>query len=301
MRTERAVDAPAAPPTTSTRPALGATGGSGPGAAAAGAERARREPSDWLVIGLGLAYVVALAALIFLPGGTLIERLRALDGGICAQAPSHSFFPAGQQLPLCARNTGIYVGFACTLLTLLAVGRLRAARLPVTPLAVVLGIVVAVMAVDGFNSLLLDLHLPHLYQPHNLLRLATGLGTGTAMAAFLLPVANGLTWHEDDTRSSFATFGQLGVMLPVLALAFLAIASQAAWLLYPLAVLGSAGLVTALTLVNLVFVLGLRGGIGQMTTYRQVFPVFSLTAALAIIELMALFALKSAALHTLAR
>lgn len=301
MRAEHAVDAPDGQPIQGAHATILADGERAAVSQAAGAEVARRDPPDWLVIGLGLAYVVALAALIFVPGGTLIERLRALDGGICAQAPTHSFFPAGQQLPLCARNTGIYVGFSCTVLTLLAAGRLRAARLPVLPVAIVLGFAVAVMATDGFNSLLLDLRLPHLYQPHNLLRLGTGLGTGLAMAAFLVPVANGLIWREDDARSSLASFGQLGIVLPVLALAFFAAASQAAWLLYPLALLGTAGLVMALSLVNLVFVLGFHGGTGQMTSYRQLFPVFSLTVALAVIELMALFALKTAALHALVR
>ena len=76
------------------------------------------QPPLWLIIGLAAAYIVVLALLAFLPGATLIERLRALDGGICAQAPSHSFWPGGQQLPLCSRNTGIYSGFTATLLLL---------------------------------------------------------------------------------------------------------------------------------------------------------------------------------------
>src|SRR4051794_15041501 len=75
--------------------------------------RSAGEPPQWLIVGLAAAYVVALAVLAFLPGATLIERLRALDGGICAQASGHSFFVGGEQLPLCSRNTGIYLGFTC--------------------------------------------------------------------------------------------------------------------------------------------------------------------------------------------
>ena len=144
-----------------------------------------RWPPDWLLAGLGVAYIGALAALVFLPGGTLLDRLRVLDGGICAQLPSHSFFPGGQQLPLCARNTGIYLGFASTLLVLVVAGRTRVMRLPAVGVAVVLVLAVAMLGVDGFNSFFRDLQLPHLYQPHNLLRLGTGLATGTAMASFL--------------------------------------------------------------------------------------------------------------------
>src|SRR5262245_14311484 len=81
-------------------------------------------PTTWIMLALGSAYVVALGVLLFAPGGTFLERLRALDGGICAQLPGHSFYPAGEQLPLCARNTGIYLGFATTMSVFAATGRL---------------------------------------------------------------------------------------------------------------------------------------------------------------------------------
>lgn len=264
--------------------------------------RGRRvwEPPLWAVVALGAAYVVAVAALVFLPGATLIERLRALDGGICAQLPTHSFYPAGQQLPLCARNTGIYLGFTLGFLTLLGAGRTRASRLPRLPLAVTLVALVGLMGVDGFNSLLLDLGAPHLYQPNNLLRLATGLGTGVAMVAFLAPVANGLLWREEDARPSFRSVGQAAVTVPLLLLAFLAVSSQVGWLLYPIAVLSSLGLLMALSLVNMVFMLCFSPLIGRFERWRQVFPVFSLAVALTVVELVALFKVKEALLHSLA-
>jgi uncharacterized membrane protein len=270
-----------------------------PVAPIAASGRPYREPSSWLIVALATTYVVALAALVFLPGDTLLNRLRALDGGICAQNPLHSFFPAGQQLPLCSRNTGIYIGFASTFLTLAALGRLRAAQFPARWVLLVLGAAVLFMAEDGFNSLFLDLGLPHLYQPHNLLRLASGLGTGVAMCAVLLPVANTLIWRDEDDRASFGSLRELAVMLPVLILVFLAVGSQTAPLLYPVALLSSAGLVMALTLVNLVFVLGIGNKVGRFATWRQLVPAFALIVALAVVELTLLFHLKLAALSAL--
>jgi uncharacterized membrane protein len=258
------------------------------------------EPPLWLLIALGAVYLVALGALLFAPGGTFLERLRALDGGICAQAGSHSFFPAGQQLPLCARNTGIYLGFISATLVLLASRRQRADSFPSAPIMLVLGGAVALMGVDGVNSLLLDLRLPHLYQPHNLLRLATGLGTGVAMAAFLIPVANGLLWREETEQSSFGRLGHLAVMAPVLLLAFLAVGSQSDFLLYPIAILSSAGLALALSLINLVVMLAITNQIGRFDTWRQVLPFFTIALALAVGELMALFAFKMWALAQVA-
>ncbi len=258
------------------------------------------EPPTWLLIALGALYLVALAALIFLPDGTLLDRLRALDGGICAQAPSHSFFPAGQQLPLCARNTGIYLGFSLGFFTLLGSGRLLTTRLPRLPVAIALIACVGLMGIDGVNSLLNDLGAPHLYHPQNLLRLITGLGAGVAMVAFIMPVTNGLLWRWEDVRPSFKSFAQLAVVAPLLLVAFLAVSSQAAWLLYPIALLSSFGLVMALTSVNLVFLVCFTPFIGRFERWRQVLPVFTLAMALAVVELTLLLKVKLALLHAFA-
>ena len=258
-------------------------------------------PRDWLLLALAAAYIVALAALVFLPGDTLIGRLRALDGGICAQAGTHSFWPDGQQLPLCSRNTGIYLGFTCTFFTLLALGRLRATRFPGKWAFIVLAVAVLIMAEDGLNSFFLDLGLPHLYQPANPLRLATGLGTGVAMCAFILPVANTLIWREESPASSFRDLRQLAVMLPVLLLAFLTVISVAPIILYPISLLSSFGLVMALSLINIVFLLGLTNRVGRFATLRQFFPFFTVALIFAVVELMALFALKTSVMNALHR
>jgi len=40
-----------------------------------------------------LLYLGLFALLVFLPGGSLMDRLRWLVSGICAQMPTHSFYP----------------------------------------------------------------------------------------------------------------------------------------------------------------------------------------------------------------
>src|SRR5207244_1913238 len=103
--------------------------------------------SPWMAATLVLFYLALLTILVFLPGSSLLDRLRWLDSGICAQLPTHSFYPGGQELPLCARNTGIYLGFIVTLLTLYATGRGRAQRLPPWPIIVVLVSGVGILAI----------------------------------------------------------------------------------------------------------------------------------------------------------
>jgi uncharacterized membrane protein len=268
------------------------------GASAAGAPKANGPPA-WLLAGLGAGYIVALLAFAFWPGASLVDRLMTLDGGICAQNPTHSFFPAGIQLPLCSRNTGIYTGFACTLLWLKVTGRLRVVGLPERPALIVLGLAALLMVEDGFNSLFHDLGLPHLYTPNNLLRLATGLGMGMALAAFIVPVANQLIWREDDDRPSFASLRELLPVLPILSVAWIMVASQAAPFLYPIAIVSSAGLVVAVSLFNVVMGLSVSNQTGRFSGWRGFFPIYTVAVALALGELMALFMLKQHLLQAL--
>lgn len=253
----------------------------------------------WLIVAIGMCYLTVMALLLFLPGASVLDRLRWLDSGICAQQPTHSFYPGGQQLPLCARNTGIYTSFFLTLITLYVTGRGRSQRLPPRPIMVVLICCVIALAIDGSNSLALDLHLPHLYQPHNLLRLATGLLTGLALAAFGLPMTNRLIWCEYNEQRSISSWQMLGYFVLLPALCFLAIASQNALILYPVALISSIGVFTLISIINLITVVALSRRDETFTRYREIAAFFSLALVLALGELSALAQLKLLLLHTL--
>lgn len=248
--------------------------------------------SLWITGFFAVFYLGLLALLIFLPGASLLDRLRWLDSGICAQIASHSFYPGGERLPLCARNTGIYLGFIVTLILLYSTGRGRAQRLPPWPMVVVLVSGIVALAIDGFNSLALDLGLPHLYQPHNLLRLATGLATGLAMAALALPILNQLFWRERNQQSSLPTWKNLLVYLAALILCFFAVASQSIIVLYPLAILSTMGILTALSSINLILIVAFSRRSATFEYYRHLLPFFSLALILALGEMLALAQLK---------
>jgi uncharacterized membrane protein len=253
----------------------------------------------WMIILFALFYLGLLATLVFLPGASLLDRLRWLDSGICAQMPSHSFFPGGQELPLCSRNTGIYLGFIVTLLTLFATGRGRAQKLPRWSIIVVLLCGLLAMAIDGFNSLNLDLGLPHLYQPHNLLRLATGLATGLALATLSLPIMNYLFWRESNEQRTVTSWLSLLLLLPGLVLTFFAVASQSWFVLYPVALLSTTGVVTVVSGINLLVLVAVSKRDQAFKQYRELLPFFSLALLFAIGEMLALAQLKLTLLHAI--
>ncbi|TMC23136.1 MAG: DUF2085 domain-containing protein [Chloroflexi bacterium] len=246
----------------------------------------------WLNIALSVFYLGLSAVLVFLPGGSVLDRLRWLDSGICAQLLTHSFYPGSERLPLCARNTGIYLGFVISLITLHLMGRGRSQQLPPWPIIVTLAVGVVALAVDGLNSLAVDLNLPHLYAPHNLIRLGTGLVTGLALAALALPILNQLFWHEYNEQRSISSWKMLLLFVPILAICFLVVASQSGIALYPLALLSTIGILTALSSVNLILIVAISRRNETFERYQQLLPFFSLALACTLGEMLALAQLK---------
>jgi uncharacterized membrane protein len=158
----------------------------------------------------------------------------------------------GVQLPLCARNTGIYMSFIITSAYLLLLGRARAGQIPPLPIVGVLIVFVLVMAVDGFNSMLRDMFLPHLYVPLNELRTLTGIGLGVSLAVGLLLVLNvALRKNLDRETRVLRGWTELGGALLVNLLAWAAIYGNVALLYWPIAVTAWVGIVGILFSVNL--------------------------------------------------
>jgi uncharacterized membrane protein len=155
--------------------------------------------------------VFAAAAIGFIAAPwPLAEKSHAVLHGLCAQIPSHTILIGNQPLPFDARMTGIYGGVAATMLAIGLRTRFRFAGIPAWPVVVVLGLAVTAMAVDGFNSLLLDMRYWHPYQPHNWLRVVTGLGTGIALGVTLAYLIGAALWRDFRDDQPVAGWRELG-------------------------------------------------------------------------------------------
>jgi uncharacterized membrane protein len=203
-----------------------------------------------------IALVGPLLLFLLLPW-SLQGKSLALLHGLCAQQPTHSYYFGGQRLPFDARMTGIYSGFAVSVLGLLALGRWRAAHWPPLGVLLALGGSVLALGLDGLNSTLLDMRLWHLYAPRNELRLATGLLTGAALAVFIWLLLGQLALAPSPRRRERVLRGyrELGVLLMALALTGTLIASEWPPLRVPLILLLIVSAVAALTALLLAFVL----------------------------------------------
>ena len=84
----------------------------------------RAAETPWRYAFIGMLGAILLGMLLW-PGAPLNWKMYAAVHGVCAQI--HNVSLGGEQLPLCARNTGIYSGFLLTMIYLLLLGRGRAA------------------------------------------------------------------------------------------------------------------------------------------------------------------------------
>lgn len=228
---------------------------------------ATRRSLPWGAIFLG-SFSALLLALLFSPGMPLEWKMYAVVHGICAQ--QHNIFVGGLQFPLCARNSGIYLSFMLTFIYLYAIGRGRAGKLPPWHISLTLLAFVGIMAVDGFNSLLLDLGLPNWYQPDNFLRTLTGMGMGITIATMLHIVLNNtLRQNVDPQQPVFSRWSELLGIIAVDLLALAAIYGNLGITFWPLAFLAFFGILGVLYLVCLLLTSLFMGYEGQVTHLRQ--------------------------------
>jgi uncharacterized membrane protein len=169
--------------------------------------------------------------------------------GLCHQLPQRSFFGGGVQVPVCARDTGIYLGFALSfaILAIIHSGQ-RPRGFPTTPAWILMGLFLAVMGWDGVSSY------AGLRTTTNDLRLITGLGVGFSAAAVVYPMLQDELWRQQTQDRVLSPLWRLLVWLSCIPLSFLFIRFVAPSLgvAYPVVVAG--GILVTLTSINLVMV-----------------------------------------------
>jgi uncharacterized membrane protein len=246
-----------------------------------------------LRLALGLVCLAIVLAYAIVPPLVPLDKARLVGYAICHQIPTRSFAPGGHTLPLCARCTGTYLGIIIGLATVTLLGRGRAGELLSKGMLVLMGVFILALAVDGGNSYLVLLGRPPLlYTPRNWLRAATGTLNGIALSLIVLPVFNYTLWKNPHPIRPLRTAWELVPMLVVGAGLIGLLQIGPAWLLYPMALISTAGVLLMLTLVNTMILLIVAQRDGQATSWKQAwFPLLGgLTTTL--IELTAVGAVR---------
>lgn len=252
-------------------------------------ERSAQE-RPWRYLFFGLLGVLLLA-LVAWPGLPLNWKMYAVVHGVCAQI--HNVNMGGIQLPLCARNTGIYSSFLITSMYLLALGRGRAAKIPPWPITIVLLLFVVIMGIDGFNSMAVDMFLPHLYTPQNQVRTLTGIGMGITIAVMMFLILNlSLRQNPDTAQPVIARWWELGGALLLNTLVVLAMYGNVAVMFWPIAITAWVGIFGVLYSVNILLTALFMRYEGTVVRLAQLARPASLALIFTLLELGALSAMR---------
>ena len=244
-----------------------------------------------VVVALSLLAIVLLVAA---PPHTLLGKADTVGYAICHQIPERTFILGGRPLPLCARCTGTFLGAILALAATLIRRRGRASLMPPVSVLVALVLFVGLWGFDGLNSYLtLFPGAPHLYEPRNWLRLLTGLLNGLALFFFVYPIFGFTLWREPSREPVIRNLGELAALLPIIAVLVLAIQTEFAALLYPLALLSSLGVILMLVIINSMIAAIVLRREGYARTWRQALVPLTTGAALALLEIAAIAALRS--------
>ncbi len=239
----------------------------------------------WMV-----AFIVLAAGCWFLieSGGSFADTSRSVLHGLCAQQPTHSLVVGGELLPFDSRMTGIYSGALLCWCVLAASGCLITKVIPTVSVVASLAGAVAILAVDGFNSLFVDLGIGQLYEPQNMIRFFTGFGTGVALTSLLSWLIGTSLWKLSGDDNVWRSTSALVWIVPTSIMTYLSLSSAPGWS-YPviaIALLASAWVtVTGLMLVIVVSLLRIEN---KVTTLAKLHAPLAASVALALAIILGL-------------
>jgi uncharacterized membrane protein len=223
----------------------------GEGALSVTADRIRI--ARWAAVAIAAAVMVAW--LTYTPAGAL-GKADAIGYAVCHRIDLRSFHLGDRTLPLCSRCTGTYLGAMTAFLAAALAGRSRAGLLPPRRVLIALGLIAVPFVIDGTNSFLSFFpNAPQPYEPANSLRLITGLLLGAGLGTTVWAGFHGNAWRDWSRKAPLVSLKELGALLAVLAVLAAAVLTENPLILYPLALVSSAGVIVLLTSVHTMLVL----------------------------------------------
>lgn len=177
----------------------------------------------------------------------MLEWLYLLGFSICHQLEERTISMGVLPLFVCARCSGIYIGYLIGLIFLLVWGNRRASLLPPKLMTIVTILFIVFLAFDGLSSY------ANLRQTTNEIRLLSGLLCGIAIAVFLLAASNYVLFHKEKEEPILKSWWKF-LALAVLGLdVFFIILTRSASLFLPVSIFAALGVIIIYSHVNLIF------------------------------------------------
>jgi uncharacterized membrane protein len=237
-------------------------------------------------------FAVLLFGLVESPAG-LLGKADAVGYAVCHRINVRSFHIGIRQLPLCARCTGTFLGVIAGALLLILAGRGRSITWPRRSIFAVLALTAVPWGFDGVNSYAsLFPQLPHLYAPQNWLRLTTGTFLGLAMSAIFLPAVNQSLWKTGSPLPILRNFRELLLFFLPAPVLIVLVLWENPIILYPLALLSTAGILFLLTGVYSAIVLMIFRKENLAENWHDAWPVLLAGLTIGLIQIIAIDAVR---------
>jgi uncharacterized membrane protein len=214
---------------------------------------------------------------------------RLVGFAVCHQLPERSLSVGGQQLPVCARDTGIYVGFIVAFVMIALMERHHPREMPPPRVLVTCLVFIALMGLDGVSSY------AGWRTTTNDIRLITGLLAGFAIPPIVFGMLNYQLWRDSGEGRVLGSTLHQALLLVAIPLTFVILRFPigALWWLYSTIVV--AGVLTAFTSVNLVLVTLVPALERRATGILSMAPLVAAALLITVAELSAAGWMHSAA------
>jgi len=225
----------------------------------------------------------------------LNEFLHWLGLGLCHQVAARSYFGGGVQAPVCARDTGIYVGFALAFVLIAIMHKGERPRGFAKPhVWVVMALFLVFMGWDGVSSY------AGFRETTNGMRLLSGLGVGFSVAAIITPMLNDEVWTFGGNCRVLDPIWRFWTWLLAVpaAYAVVSLLGPRLGVAFPVAI--AVCIVATLSAINLVIVSMLPAFDRKASSLRQLVLPITIACALAFVEIFLAGQLRIA-LDSLAR
>ncbi len=221
--------------------------------------------------------LLAIAIITAIVPKQALQALNLVGYAVCHRIPDRSFFIANTQLPLCARDTGMFSAALIGMLSYVVLSRERFSQFPRWPYTLVLIAFFLAWGFDGFNSYMLLLRgQVFIYMPQNWLRLVTGAFMGVTLSAFVVALFNSAVWKPDlvSDKSSVRSWRDILRLAAIAVSVIIIVLWQPDFLYGPIAFISTLGVVTLLVVVNGLLVLLLMRREAKIEQWRQLILPF---------------------------
>jgi len=216
---------------------------------------------------------------------TLIYKIGT---ALCHQIDERTFHFGGQSLPVCARDTGTYIGFLFTFLYWTIINRKLKGGMPPLYALITGSLFIGTLVIDGGTSYL------HLRDTTNEIRLITGLLAGGGTGILILPCISELLYKYTSREPYTGNFNYFLLWILFIILLFFIIKSEEPYLYYPVVFSTMSGVMLLFTIINGAFLCLIPPWHGKQIENGETFFYFFIPAiVLTILELFISYTIRT--------